>query len=74
MGRAAEHRVNAFAASIALLSMLVAAPALAAELAVGDPAPTFTLPGTDGEIHSLADSLGSRAVVLAWFPKAFTPG
>jgi hypothetical protein len=40
----------------------------------GDPAPTFTLKGSDGKTHSLADHLGKRPVVLAWFPKAFTGG
>jgi peroxiredoxin Q/BCP len=42
-------------------------------LAVGDPAPAFELPGSDGRTYSL-DDLAGRAVVLAWFPKAFTGG
>ena len=37
----------------------------------GDPAPGFTLPGTDGRIHTLAEHRGVRPVVIAWFPKAF---
>jgi hypothetical protein len=44
------------------------------KLQIGDLAPPFSLPGSDGEIHSLAEHLGKRAVVLAWFPKAFTGG
>jgi peroxiredoxin Q/BCP len=40
----------------------------------GDPAPAFTLPGSDGKTYSLADFKGKQAVVLAWFPKAFTGG
>jgi peroxiredoxin Q/BCP len=40
----------------------------------GDPAPAFTLPGSDGKSYSLADFKGKRAVVIAWFPKAFTGG
>jgi peroxiredoxin Q/BCP len=44
------------------------------ELKVGDKAPDFTLPGTDGKTYSLADYKGKKAVVLAWFPKASTPG
>jgi peroxiredoxin len=50
------------------------AQAPAVELKVGDAAPAFSLPGSDGKTHSLADSLGKKAVILAWFPKAFTGG
>jgi peroxiredoxin Q/BCP len=42
-------------------------------LAVGDAAPGFSLPGSDGATHRLADLKG-HSVVLAWFPKAFTGG
>lgn len=42
-------------------------------LNVGDPAPAFSLVGSDGKTHKLSDYKG-RAVVLAWFPKAFTGG
>jgi peroxiredoxin Q/BCP len=53
--------------------LLSAKPALAQELKAGDPAPDFNLPGTDGKTYSLA-GLKGKAVVLAWFPKAFTGG
>jgi peroxiredoxin Q/BCP len=43
------------------------------DLKVGDMAPAFSLPGTDGKMHTLADYRGTT-VVLAWFPKAFTGG
>jgi peroxiredoxin Q/BCP len=46
----------------------------AVELKVGDMAPDFALPGTDGKVHKLADYRGKQAVVIAWFPKAFTQG
>jgi thioredoxin-dependent peroxiredoxin len=46
----------------------------AAELKVGDKAPDFSLVGSDGKTHKLAEYRGKQAVVLAWFPKAFTPG
>jgi peroxiredoxin Q/BCP len=41
---------------------------------VGDIAPAFSLPGSDGAVHTLASFKGNKAVVLAWFPKAFTGG
>jgi peroxiredoxin len=43
------------------------------ELGKGDPAPDFTLPGSDGNRYRLKD-LAGRPVVIAWFPKAFTGG
>jgi peroxiredoxin Q/BCP len=43
-------------------------------LNVGDVAPDFGLTGSDGLVHRLSDSWGREAVVLAWFPKAFTGG
>ena len=45
-----------------------------AELKVGDQAPAFNLQGSDGKTYALADFKGKSAVVLAWFPKAFTGG
>ena len=49
-----------------------AAPAI--ELKVGDAAPAFKLQASDGQTYSLADYKGKSAVVVAWFPKAFTSG
>jgi peroxiredoxin Q/BCP len=46
----------------------------AVELKVGDQAPNFKLQGSDGKTHSLADHVGKQAVVVAWFPAAFTSG
>jgi thioredoxin-dependent peroxiredoxin len=46
----------------------------APELKVGDPAPDFTLQASDGKTYKLSDFKGKQAVVLAWFPKAFTQG
>jgi peroxiredoxin Q/BCP len=43
-------------------------------LATGALAPDFELPGSDGKTHTLAEHRGRRAVVIAWFPKAFTGG
>jgi cytochrome oxidase Cu insertion factor (SCO1/SenC/PrrC family) len=41
------------------------------ELKVGDVAPDFSLPASDGKTYSLAELKG-RTVVLMWFAKAFT--
>jgi peroxiredoxin Q/BCP len=64
-----------------LRAMLAAASAFVscafqqgADLKPGDPAPDFSLEGSDGRTHRLADYKGKQAVVLAWFPKAFTSG
>ena len=44
------------------------------ELKPGDKAPNFKLQGTDGKTHQLTDYAGKKAVVIAWFPAAFTQG
>ena len=60
--------------TIACAFALVAGPAAAADLKVGDMAPDFTLQATDGKTYTLSSFRGKQAVVLAWFPKAFTQG
>ena len=61
---------------IALLPTAVPSSAGSAEKApeVGDQAPAFELPGSDGKTYKLSDFKGKKAVVVAWFPKAFTGG
>ena len=59
---------------IATLTGLLLSGTAQAELSVGDHAPAFSLPGSDGSTHTLERYQGRSAVVLAWFPKAFTPG
>ena len=54
--------------------ILMFGTATAEELKVGDMAPEFNLRGSDGKTYKLSDYRGKQAVVLAWFPKAFTPG
>ena len=58
----------------AALAVPLMAQAPAAELKVGDPAPNFKLQATDGKTYQLSDFKGKKAVVIAWFPKAFTQG
>jgi len=59
---------------LALAFVLAAGPLCGQEkgLKVGAAAPPFSLPGSDGRLHSLSEHLGVRPVVIAWFPKAFT--
>jgi thioredoxin-dependent peroxiredoxin len=56
------------------IGVMAQAPAPGAELKVGDPAPNFKLQATDGKTYQLSDFKGKKAVVIAWFPKAFTQG
>lgn len=58
---------------VVLASGLGAQAPAPVELKVGDKAPEFSLPGTDGRAHKLSDYKG-KAVVLAWYPKASTQG
>jgi peroxiredoxin Q/BCP len=60
--------------TLALVTMLGSTAATAAELKVGDTAPDFKLQASDGKTYRLSDFKGKKAVVLAWFPKAFTSG
>ena len=59
---------------LAALALLIAATASAENLAPGAKAPDFALEGSDGKTYTLSQFVGRRGVVLAWFPKAFTPG
>lgn len=43
-------------------------------LKVGDPAPNFKLVGSDGKMYQLSDFKDKQAVVVAWYPRAFTGG
>ena len=65
-------RMTSLLAAAVLAGSAAVSPA--AELNVGDAAPDFTLTGSDGKTYKLSDFKGKKAVVLAWFPKAFTGG
>jgi hypothetical protein len=47
---------------------------MAGTLVIGAAAPLFSLPGSDGKTYRLEDFAGKQAVVIAWYPKAFTGG
>jgi peroxiredoxin Q/BCP len=53
-----------------LIAMLLGS----ATLKVGDRAPDFTLPDTEGKTVTLSRLLADGPVIVAFFPKAFTPG
>jgi peroxiredoxin Q/BCP len=54
----------------ALLALMLSA----ATLKVGDKAPDFTLPDTDGKPVTLSKALEGGPVILAFYIKAFTSG
>jgi peroxiredoxin Q/BCP len=59
---------------LGLAVALLAPQSRADEPKVGDAAPEFTMKGSDGKTYTLSDFKGKKAVVVAWFPKAFTGG
>ena len=61
--------------SSALLVVLAGQAVVRAEVELkpGDAAPDFSLQGSDGRTYKLSE-LAGKAVVIAWFPKAFTGG
>ena len=65
--RTAQMLLISFCAAIASVSA-------AGELKVGDQAPEFSLPGSNGNTYRLSSYKGKQVVVLAWFAKAFTGG
>jgi thioredoxin-dependent peroxiredoxin len=58
----------------AMAAQTPAPPPAGPDLKAGDPAPDFALEGSDGKTHKLSDLRGKKAVVIAWFPKAYTSG
>ena len=75
-GRATLGDARRVSRALLVVALLLVAWDTRAEepLRVGDPAPAFELVGAGGARHTLADFRGRRGLVLAWFPKAFTPG
>ena len=68
-------RLTFFLASMVFSgALLMTTDSDAADLKVGDPAPAFELPGSDGKTYKLSDFKDKKYVVIAWYPKAFTGG
>jgi peroxiredoxin Q/BCP len=61
-------------AAVLVTSLMFTCAAAHAEVSVGDEAPDFKLVGSDGKTYTNADFKGKKAVVIAWYPKAFTGG
>jgi peroxiredoxin Q/BCP len=59
---------------LGILATFFLAGAVADDLKVGDKAPEFSLEASDGKTYTLEQYKGKSAVVVAWFPKAFTGG
>ena len=59
---------------VVLVMLLFSASSHLMSLDIGDKAPGFTLEATDGKTYSLDQFLNKEAVVIAWYPKAFTSG
>jgi len=62
--------------ALALMSFSQLSAGSTQPLQVGDKAPSFDLPGTDGRSHALPlpNNADTPWTVLAWFPKAYTSG
>ena len=63
-----------FALASAMSIVAFAQPPTSSTLKIGDRAPDFTLPSTEGGRVHLADYIGKSTVVVAFFPAAFTGG
>lgn len=60
---------------IMVMTAAIAAPQQGLQgLQVGDMAPDFELEGSDGNTYRLSDFRDKQAVVIAWFPRAYTRG
>jgi len=60
--------------ALAATALLAQQPPQHTHLKVGDEAPDFTLPDINNKPVKLSDLKGKKAVVLAFFPAAFTGG
>ena len=63
-----------FLVTLGAAALLAQQPQQHTNLKVGDMAPDFTLPDQNNHPVKLSDFHGKKAVVLAFFPAAFTGG
>ena len=60
--------------TLVTIAAMLGLGAAGTELSPGDAAPDFDLEASDGERYRLSELVAERAVVLAWFPRAYTRG
>ena len=58
----------------AVIALLIGWSISLTALEVGDKAPNFRLEASDGKTYQLSDLTAKQAVVIAWYPFAFTSG
>ena len=66
--------LSIISAAVAVTMLAQAPPPPKTHLKVGDMAPDFDLNSTSGKKIKLSDFRGSKNVVVAFFPAAFTGG
>ena len=67
-------RILSVAAGLAGGMLAMACLSAHAEFKVGDHVTGVKLPGSDGKEYNLEDFKDKQAVVMVWYPKAFTGG
>lgn len=60
--------------NIGLIGVFMALSSITHSLEVGDMAPDFSLQGSDGKTYTLEQFKGKQAIVIAWYPMAYTRG
>lgn len=60
--------------AVAMCFSILPNTALAQVPKVGETSPVFEMQGSDGKTYKTKDFVGKKAVIIAWFPRAFTGG
>lgn len=70
-----RNLIGSFAVAVCLSIPSLAPKAVAQDaIKVGAKVPEFEMKGSDGKTYSAKDFQGKQAVIIAWFPRAFTGG
>jgi hypothetical protein len=72
-GRRTLRRILVGMAAMLMLPSVTIGPPTAGAVEVGEPAPDFTLPSTNGVDISLSDFRGKKWVFLEFYAAAFVP-